>query len=67
VKRIIRLKAEQPTLVAWEIRDQLISQRVCDPATIPSVSSINRILRYCDPATQYYPSIGYSVTVFLLL
>ena len=45
VKRIIRLKTEQPGMFAWEIREQLLAQRVCDPATIPSVSSINRILR----------------------
>lgn len=32
-------------MFAWEIRDQLISQRICDPNTIPSVSSVNRILR----------------------
>ena len=32
-------------MFAWEIREQLLSQRVCDPASIPSVSSINRILR----------------------
>ena len=31
-----------PGMFAWEIRDQLLSQRVCDPASIPSVSSINR-------------------------
>lgn len=28
-----------------EIRDQLLAQRICDPSTIPSVSSVNRILR----------------------
>jgi len=32
-------------MFAWEIRDQLLSQRICDPQTIPSVSSVNRILR----------------------
>lgn len=32
-------------MFAWEIRDQLLTQRVCDPNTIPSVSSVNRILR----------------------
>jgi len=45
VKRIIRLKTDSPGMFAWEIREQLLSQRVCDPASIPSVSSINRILR----------------------
>ena len=45
VKKILRLKQENPGMFAWEIRDQLLSQRVCDPNTIPSVSSVNRILR----------------------
>ena len=45
VKRIIRIKTDNPGMFAWEIRDQLLSHRVCDPASIPSVSSINRILR----------------------
>ena len=45
VKRIIRLKTENPAVFAWVIREQLLAHRVCDPASIPSVSSINRILR----------------------
>ena len=45
VKRIIRIKTDSPGLFAWEIREQLLAHRVCDPASIPSVSSINRILR----------------------
>ena len=45
VKRILRIKNENAALFAWEIRDQLLAQRVCDPNSIPSVSSINRILR----------------------
>lgn len=45
MKKILRFKQENPGMFAWEIRDQLISQRICDPSTIPSVSSVNRILR----------------------
>ena len=45
VKKILRMKQENPGVFAWEIRDQLLSQRVCNPSSIPSVSSINRILR----------------------
>ena len=45
VKRIIRIKTDNPGMFAWEIREQLLAHRVCDPASIPSVSSINRILR----------------------
>jgi 'Paired box' domain len=45
VKKILRFKQENPSMFAWEIRDQLLAQRICDPNTIPSVSSVNRILR----------------------
>ncbi|KAL0279583.1 UNVERIFIED_CONTAM: hypothetical protein PYX00_001107 [Menopon gallinae] len=52
VKKILRFKQENPGMFAWEIRDQLLSQKICDPASIPSVSSVNRILRnsgiWCD-------------------
>ncbi|XP_065341275.1 paired box pox-neuro protein isoform X2 [Cloeon dipterum] len=52
VKRILRLKQENPGLFAWEIRESLLSQRVCDPLTIPSVSSINRVLRNAGATTD---------------
>ena len=42
VKRILRVKTENPSMFAWEIRDQLLAQRVSDPNSVPSVSSINR-------------------------
>ena len=42
VKRILRIKTENPSMFAWEIRDQLLAQRVSDPNSVPSVSSINR-------------------------
>ena len=45
VKKILKMKTENPSIFAWEIRDQLLTQRVCDAASLPSVSSINRILR----------------------
>ncbi|XP_065167455.1 paired box protein 1 homolog isoform X1 [Atheta coriaria] len=45
VKKILRFKQENPGMFAWEIREQLVSQRVCEPHNIPSVSSVNRILR----------------------
>ena len=45
VKKILSFKADNPSIFAWEIRDQLLKQRVCDEQSIPSVSSINRILR----------------------
>ncbi|XP_033098206.1 paired box pox-neuro protein-like [Anneissia japonica] len=45
VKKIMSYKQENPSIFAWEIRDKLLQERVCDETTIPSVSSINRILR----------------------
>lgn len=45
VRKILQLKQENPSIFAWEIRDILLAQRVCDHDSIPSVSSINRILR----------------------
>lgn len=32
-------------MFAWEIREQLARQGACDPQSLPSVSSVNRILR----------------------
>ncbi|KAF5283844.1 hypothetical protein FQA39_LY04664 [Lamprigera yunnana] len=45
VKKILKFKQENPGMFAWEIREQLVTQRVCEPHSIPSVSSVNRILR----------------------
>lgn len=46
VVRYIRdLKHKDPGIFAWEIRDQLLSEGVCDKSNVPSVSSISRILR----------------------
>ncbi|XP_066040592.1 paired box protein Pax-4 [Chamaea fasciata] len=45
VARIARLKLEQPGLFAWEIRRQLHAEGICAGSAIPSVSSINRVLR----------------------
>uniref|UniRef100_A0A914MEW4 Paired domain-containing protein n=1 Tax=Meloidogyne incognita TaxID=6306 RepID=A0A914MEW4_MELIC len=38
-------KEHQPSIFAWEIRDRLRQDRVCSEETLPSVSSINRVLR----------------------
>jgi hypothetical protein len=45
VKKILAFKASNPSLFAWEIRDQLLALGICDQHSIPSASSINRILR----------------------
>ncbi|KAK3930025.1 LOW QUALITY PROTEIN: Paired box protein Pax-9 [Frankliniella fusca] len=39
------LKSKDPGIFAWEIRDRLLSDGVCDKYNVPSVSSISRILR----------------------
>ena len=45
VSKIEGYKKDNPTIFAWEIREKLISDGVCNNNTAPSVSSINRILR----------------------
>ncbi|NWS48940.1 PAX4 protein, partial [Probosciger aterrimus] len=45
VARIAQMKLEQPSLFAWEIRRQLHAEGFCTSNRIPSVSSINRVLR----------------------
>ncbi|CAG2247178.1 PAX2 [Mytilus edulis] len=45
VDAITRYKHENPTMFAWEIRDRLLSEGVCTSENVPSVSSINRIVR----------------------
>ncbi|XP_027144899.1 paired box protein Pax-2b isoform X1 [Larimichthys crocea] len=45
VEKIADYKRQNPTMFAWEIRDRLLAEGVCDNDTVPSVSSINRIIR----------------------
>ncbi|CAP25201.2 Protein CBG04481 [Caenorhabditis briggsae] len=45
VEKIEEYKRDQPSIFAWEIRDKLLSDNICNNETIPSVSSINRVLR----------------------
>lgn len=45
VAKISEYKRECPSIFAWEIRDRLLSENVCNNDNIPSVSSINRVLR----------------------
>merc|ERR1719507_1644310 len=45
VKRISDYKRECPSIFAWEIRDRLLSEGQCNNDNVPSVSSINRVLR----------------------
>lgn len=45
VAKIAGYKRECPSIFAWEIRDRLLNENVCNQDNIPSVSSINRVLR----------------------
>ncbi|XP_071808700.1 paired box protein Pax-5-like isoform X3 [Asterias amurensis] len=45
VNKIADYKRQNPTMFAWEIRDRLLAEAVCEKDNVPSVSSINRIVR----------------------
>lgn len=57
VAYIRQLKLNDPGIFAWEIRDRLLSDGVCDKFNVPSVSSISRILR--NKATSNCPLYYY--------
>lgn len=45
VNKIAEYKLANPTMFAWEIRDRLLLDSICSQENVPSVSSINRIVR----------------------
>ena len=45
VEKILEYKDKNPCIFAWEIRNNLLNDGVCEKNNVPSVSSINRILR----------------------
>jgi paired box protein 2 len=45
VDAIAEFKRVNPTMFAWEIKERLVADGICEPDKVPSVSSINRIVR----------------------
>ncbi|XP_069019555.1 paired box protein Pax-6-like isoform X1 [Embiotoca jacksoni] len=58
VGRIAQYKRECPSIFAWEIRDRLLAEGVCTNDNIPSVSSINRVLRNLTSDKQQMGTVG---------
>lgn len=44
-RKIEQYKRENPGIFSWEIRDRLLKDGICDRSSVPSVSSISRVLR----------------------
>lgn len=66
VEQIKIYKEQNPGIFAWEIRDRLLTDNICDKYNLPSVSSISRILRtkFGDktivPPVMKYPDLIYN-------
>jgi paired box protein 6 len=45
VTRIAQYKRETPSIFAWEIRDRLLADNICNHENIPSVSSLENVLK----------------------
>ncbi|XP_051890096.1 paired box protein Pax-6-like [Pristis pectinata] len=56
VAKIAQLKLNNPSMFAWEIRGKLLSEGICTRDKIPSVSSINRVLRNLHSDLQFSTS-----------
>ena len=55
VSAIRTYKQKDHGIFAWEIRDKLIQDKICDKYNVPSVSSISRILRHKLGSISPYP------------
>ncbi|XP_067619201.1 paired box pox-meso protein [Eurosta solidaginis] len=63
VNYIRELKQRDPGIFAWEIRDRLLTEGICDKTNVPSVSSISRILRNKLGTIGHHPHHGASTVV----
>lgn len=45
VSQVREYKALSPSIYAWEIKSRLINDGICTEENVPSISSINRIIR----------------------
>uniref|UniRef100_T1KZY5 Paired domain-containing protein n=1 Tax=Tetranychus urticae TaxID=32264 RepID=T1KZY5_TETUR len=52
-KKIEEYKRDNPGIFAWEIRDRLCKEGICDKNTAPSISSITRLLRTSKQSNGY--------------
>uniref|UniRef100_A0A7E4USM6 Paired domain-containing protein n=1 Tax=Panagrellus redivivus TaxID=6233 RepID=A0A7E4USM6_PANRE len=61
IEYVRRLKEQDPGIFAWEIREKLLQSRICDKDSVPSISSISRIIRATqkDRGGQSTPSEAY--------
>ena len=67
VNFIKELKIKDPGVFAWEIRDKLLADGICDKYNVPSVSSISRILRnkigslsHLGSGSSHYPTAAHT-------
>ncbi|KAF7646193.1 hypothetical protein LDENG_00191630, partial [Lucifuga dentata] len=58
VGKIAQYKRECPSIFAWEIRDRLLAEGACTNDNIPSVSSINRVLRNLASDKQHMATVA---------
>lgn len=52
-RKIEEYKRDNPGIFAWEIRDRLCKEGICDKNTAPSISSITRLLRTSKQSNGY--------------
>lgn len=71
VDKIAEYKRQNPTMFAWEIRDRLLAEGVCDSDMVPSVSSINRWATLgnpnISPLCRAVPCVHQGLNLFFFL